>query len=166
MARPTKLTPELQQGIVDRIAAGNYPEFAAGSLGIGKSTYYVWMKRGRKTSRGRYREFMEAVKKAKATDQVDNVVHIKRGLKGGQLVERKTITRKDGTVEVVEKFARGEWQAGAWLLERKYPDLWGQRQTKEQAAVAAQIDELRRRIDALSREPTANSKPSARLHQG
>jgi hypothetical protein len=166
MARPTKLTPELQQSIVDRIVAGNFPEFAAQSLGIGKSTYYAWTKRGRKTSRGRYREFLEAIKKAKAVDQVENVLFVKRGMKGGQLVERKTVTKRDGTQEVIEKFARGEWQAGAWLLERKYPDLWGLRQTKAMADMLEDLSELKRRLDVISREPAQNSKPATRLHRG
>jgi hypothetical protein len=166
MARPTKLTPELQQSIVDRIIAGNFPEFAAQSLGITPRTYYGWMRRGKQAGKGMFFQFLQAVIKARATDQVENVLFVKRGMKGGQVVERRTITKRDGTQEVIEKFSKGEWQAGAWMLERKFPHLWGLRPGKELMEMGEQLDELRRRLDALSPQSAQNPKPAARLHRG
>ena len=47
MGKPTKLTPKLQQTIVNAITAGNYVEAACGFAGIKKQTHYNWMNRGK-----------------------------------------------------------------------------------------------------------------------
>ena len=54
MARPRKLTPQLQTKICNAIEAGNYPETAAVLNGITGTTFYNYMKKGResKTKRG------------------------------------------------------------------------------------------------------------------
>jgi hypothetical protein len=43
---------------------------------------------------------------------------------GGDIVERRTVTKPDGTVAVYEKKSRPEWQAATWWLERKFPNDW------------------------------------------
>ena len=44
MARPTKLTLELQQRMVALVTVGNFPVTAAKSCGIATSTFYRWQK--------------------------------------------------------------------------------------------------------------------------
>jgi len=107
MGRPSKLTPETQKLFVDAIAAGNYVATAAELAGIGQSTYYRWLEQGKTATRGRYREFWDAVKKAEAQAEAVRVARIARA--GGE----------------------GNWQADAWYLERRYPDRWGRRQRLE-----------------------------------
>ena len=46
MARPAKLTPEVQARIVEAVQAGNYVETAAQYANIGLSTFYRWMAEG------------------------------------------------------------------------------------------------------------------------
>ena len=46
MARPTKLTPEVQLEICNWLKLGYYQEDAAIMAGISASTYYEWMKKG------------------------------------------------------------------------------------------------------------------------
>ena len=46
--RPTKLTPQVQAKIVQAIVGGNDITVAAAYAGIGESTFYAWLERGRK----------------------------------------------------------------------------------------------------------------------
>ena len=103
MARPEKLTPEVQQKIVDAIRLGNYIETAAAYAGISKSTLYDWLKKGGRARSGKYREFSDAVEKALAESEMRDVA-------------------------VITAAAKENWQAAAWRLERKFPDRWGRRE--------------------------------------
>jgi hypothetical protein len=102
MGRPTKLTPEVQDKIVTALRAGNYQDVAANYAGIAAPTFYRWMEQGADPDSDTiYREFREAVEKAKADSEVRDVALIDRAA------------------------ADGSWQAAAWKLERKYPNRWG-----------------------------------------
>lgn len=108
MARPTDLTPEVQQRIIEALRAGNYIDTACEYAGIGTSTFYRWMERGtRQDEPDIYREFRDAVKRARAESEIRNV----------GLVQRAA---SDGT-----------WQAAAWFLERSYPKKWGRHDRHE-----------------------------------
>src|SRR5436309_6286257 len=61
--RKTKLSPDLQKRLLDAIAAGNYIHTACAAVGIGESTYFKWIERGR-AGESPYREFMEALTRA------------------------------------------------------------------------------------------------------
>jgi transposase len=106
MARPTKLTPEVEERIVAAIRAGNYAEPAARSAGISPATYYRWLKRGEEASRGIYRAFHDAVRRAEAEAEVHAVAVIRRAM-------------------------GDDWRAAAHYLERRYPDRWRRRETVE-----------------------------------
>lgn len=103
MARPTKLTGDVQERICNALRAGNYQETAAQYAGISAKTFYEWMKRGESDDESEqiYREFREAVESAKASAEVRDVALIDRAAHDGS------------------------WQAAAWKLERKYPHRWG-----------------------------------------
>jgi hypothetical protein len=112
--RPTSLTTDAQERILEAIKAGNYNETAAKYAGIAVSTFYGWMERGRR-ERDRiaalggepdakevtFLDFMEAVEKAEAESEVRDVAIIARAA------------------------ATGTWQAAAWRLERKHPRKYG-----------------------------------------
>lgn len=102
--RPTKLTPELQEKIIQAISAGNYIEVAAQYCGVDKATLYVWLKRGARASGGIYRRFNDSVQKALSAAEVRDVT-------------------------LIAKAAEADWKASAWRLERKFPDRWGHRST-------------------------------------
>lgn len=106
MARPTKLTEQLQDRLVKAIRAGNYAESAARSCGISASTYYRWMQRGEREGDGIYRELAEAVRQAEAEAEVYAVAVIRR--------------------------AMGEdWKAALAYLERRYPGRWRRHSSTE-----------------------------------
>lgn len=106
--RPSKLTPEAQARIIEALRAGNYQESAAAYAGVGVATFYRWMERGKRDdAEPEYREFREAVERARAEAEVRNVGLIQRSA------------------------SEGTWQAAAWFLERSFPNRWGRRERHE-----------------------------------
>jgi IS30 family transposase len=116
--RSSKLSAEIQEHIVTAIRLGNYQDHAAQSAGIGISTFYSWLERGKKererldafptetirAAEKPYVEFLEAVEKAKS-----------------EAVQRN--------IAVIQKAAAvGSWQAAAWWLERTQTALYGRKQ--------------------------------------
>lgn len=105
MARPTKLTPELQAQICKHLLDGNFVETVCDFVGIDKPTFYDWIKRGERGWQsdidGGYVEFSNAVKRAISLIEMQTMGELKSG---GM-----------------------NWQAKAWWLERRHPDKWGNR---------------------------------------
>ncbi|MBY0274724.1 hypothetical protein K2Z84_05250 [Candidatus Binatia bacterium] len=96
--RPPKLTPELQQRIIQAIQGGAYREKAAQFAGIAPETLSRWMSR-----RGSpYAEFSQAVLEAEAHASVIMALRVSAA-------------------------AKDDWRAAAWWLERKFPDEWGRK---------------------------------------
>jgi ABC-type cobalamin/Fe3+-siderophores transport system ATPase subunit len=105
--RPTKLTPQTQARIVQAIVGGNDITVAAAYAGIGKTTFYEWLERGRKAKTGPFAAFADAIQKAQADAETRNVALIAKAA-------------QDGT-----------WTAAAWWLERKHPERWGRKERHE-----------------------------------
>jgi transposase len=101
--RPIKLTPEIQDRIVQAVKAGNYIETASAYAGIAKSTLYEWLKKGTEEEKGPFYEFSNAIKKALAEAEMRDVA-------------------------IIDEVAKnGNWTASAWRLERKFPERWGRK---------------------------------------
>jgi transposase len=96
--RPTALTPEVQDKILNAIRAGNYAEQAAQYAGVHKSTYYRWMQKADEPdTKPIYREFRDAVKEAEAGAEAYAVAMVRQAMPSS-------------------------WQAAMTFLERKYPE--------------------------------------------
>lgn len=142
IGRPTKLTPKLQEEIVQVIRAGNYVETACSFVGINKTTFYDWLKRGareqarlEKDSSAKidpqeriYLNFSNAIKKAEAEAEARDVI-------------------------IIGKAAEHQWQAAAWRLERKFPSKWGRRTDLDDDEQRARINKLKAEIKLLQTEP-------------
>jgi transposase len=134
VARPTKLTPEVQERIVAAIRAGNYAGPATRSAGVSEASFYRWMSRGEKAKSGIYRDFHEAIRRAEADAEVHAVAVIRK------------------------EIADGDWRAAATFLERRFPDRWRRQQSIEhdgrQRLVVETEDladpELRKELRALA----------------
>jgi len=110
--RTTKLTPQLQETIVNHILRGSYMETAAAAAGIDKTTLYRWLKQGADaiSSASPYYGFRHAVESALAEAEVRDL-------------------------NVVDHAARsGVWKAAAWKLERRAPKRWGKQERVEVTA--------------------------------
>ncbi len=102
MGRPTDCTPEVIARVAEGVRLGMPFAHAARRAGIGESTFYQWKQRG-DAGEQPFAEFLEAVESAKAECEAKQLQRIQRAAR------------------------KGNWQASAWLLERRYPDEYGRR---------------------------------------
>jgi hypothetical protein len=92
----------MQEKLCRIIRAGNYAETAAAACGINRDTLREWIKRGAREGAGRYHDLAVAIDEASGHAEVR-------------------------AVAIIGKAAETQWQAAAWMLERKHPDRWGKR---------------------------------------
>lgn len=122
--RPTKLTPEVTEAIVDSIKEGAYLETATEAAGIGLSTMYLWLDRGADGEEP-YAAFLEAVTRARAEAEIDLLRAVRKGDAKGT--------------------GFGEAKAAAFLLERTRPNRYAQRvNVKVEEAVTKVLEGVRR----------------------
>jgi hypothetical protein len=100
--RPTKLTPAIRDGIVEAVELGATWEAAAQSTGIGVSTLREWRRRG-EVGEEPFVALLADLQKAEGASIARSLRVIRQAADGGQ------------------------WQAAAWLLERRYPADYGRR---------------------------------------
>lgn len=134
VGRHTKLSAEVQDRIINILRAGGYDETAAAAAGIPRQRFYDWLRRGDPAGElpenEVFRDFRTAVERARADGEVRNVA-------------------------MIAQQAQTNWQAAAWLLERRHPERWArpsQRETEPRAEGAAspadpfaEVDELAQR---------------------
>lgn len=126
VGRRVKLTEARQQKIVQAIALGTPLVTAFQYAGISHETGYEWLRKGEHPAKAPiYAAFLEAVTQARAQDEMRRIGRIEQAGRGGAVIARKTIHRKDGTVETEERTAPPDWQADAWFLERSRSQTWG-----------------------------------------
>ena len=99
MAAKSKLTPELQEKVVNLLRRGNYVETAAACVGISRDTFYEWMKKGAKGVK-LYGAFAQVVHQALAESEAMDLA-------------------------IIQRASTTQWQAAAWRLERRFPEKYG-----------------------------------------
>jgi hypothetical protein len=103
MARPCKLSPELQQRIGDNIALGLTYSLAAESAGITYKTYNIWMKKDQTEKSGKYYQFFKYIKKRNAD------------------AAKMLLESLNDAVDA------GNCQVCMWILERRFSEDFGRR---------------------------------------
>ena len=101
MARPCKLTPEIQQRIGENIALGLTYRLAAESAGVTYKTLNEWNQKGKTDKSGKYFDFYLYIQKQNADA-------------AKALLERLNESAKGGNCQVC-----------MWILERRFPDEFG-----------------------------------------
>mgnify|MGYP002623871256 FL=1 len=136
-APPEKLTDlEKNPGLTDlfeeALARGMPFKEVCRALDVSYSAAREWMRRGMGTSArqdGEQREpfisFAMAFNRGKSRNLDERITRINAQAVGGQVVERTVSLDRNGNEVVREKFARGDWRADAWMLEREWPKLFG-----------------------------------------
>ena len=109
--RKTKLTPAVQEKIIQALLGGNYFNTACRYAGISEATGYEWLDRGESDNprRGKadiYVKFAEAIRETEAQ------VEVRRA------AQWQTRMPED-------------WRAIQMFMERRYPDVWGRRERQE-----------------------------------
>lgn len=107
-----KLTPEVQQRIINALRAGNYVETASHLAGVGRASVYRWIERGR-----------AALEREEAGDTLTD--DEERYAVFAQEVEEARAAAMARNVTLVNTAAQTTWQAAAWWLERTNPQMWG-----------------------------------------
>lgn len=102
---PDKLTDEVKNKLIDAIRAGNYVTVAARYAGISPSTFWRWMRMGRKAKKGQYHDFHEEIRTAETFAEVI-------------------------AVSVIRKRLKDDWRAAVSYLERKFPSRWSNRKDR------------------------------------
>jgi hypothetical protein len=130
MGRPSKLTPALQSAITQAVALG-VPVVSAGLYaGVSKACILEWLQRGHGTHPERpatraYADFVDAIEKARAQDEVRRVARLEQAARGGAVTYEKTTTYPDGRTTREIRTSEPQWTADAWFLERSRPESWG-----------------------------------------
>jgi hypothetical protein len=114
--RPSTLTPDVHDRLVNAVAAGNYQEVAIAYAGVVRKTFYEWMKTARNCAERDLEEWTDHEKACVAL--------------------RDDIARAEAQAEVrglanISKAGESDWRADAWRLERKSHDRWGRREALE-----------------------------------
>jgi hypothetical protein len=166
--RRTKLTPEVQNKIVDALSAGNYFEVACEYAGISRMVGLEWLARGRGDDPQRpktqlYADFANAVTRAQAEDEVHTIARLKKAGQGGDVIEETTyqepsviVTKANGDIEerigkkrTVRRYSAPEPSADEWRMERKHTQRWGRKDRMDLHHFI--VDEVSR-FDGLSDE--------------
>lgn len=106
--RPSKLDDATQQKFLEAVREGLPYSTACALAGIGETTFAVWRQRADAEPDSPYAGFMRALKEAEAEAEAANVKRIRSAADNGQ------------------------WQAAAWILERRHPDKWARTERSEQ----------------------------------
>ena len=69
--RRSKLTRKIIKAISTKVRKGSNFRAAALSSGVGESTFYTWLARGREETSGLYREFVESLEASSAQVEVE-----------------------------------------------------------------------------------------------
>ncbi len=116
---PRKLTKARTEAVCRNLRKGADKETAFRLAGIWPSTGFRWLAYGRAGEGEEFRRFSEAVEKAEAEADIEDIEFI----------------RKDDS-----------WQSKAWRLERRRPDRWGR---KDKLDVSLSVDEYKAEVAQL-----------------
>ena len=127
VGRPTKISKEITEKIVNAILIGAYIETAAAHAGLNKDTFYAWLKAGArdrdKGLKNQFVEFSDAIGQAMADCELRDLSVIDSCANG----EPEPVYNKEG--EKIGERIKKDWRAAAFRLERKFPVKWGKRQS-------------------------------------
>lgn len=94
--RPTICTDDHCKRAEEAMRLGLTYELCAAYIGIGRSTFFNWLKKGKAQKSGIYAQFRDAVRRGEAQGAAMSLATIAQSARAGQ------------------------WQAAAWLLERRH----------------------------------------------
>lgn len=129
VGRKTKLTRQTADRILAILRAGGYDETACAAAGISRQCFWDWLRRGA-AGEAPYNVFADEVQRARAEGESRNVM-------------------------LIASAAQNNWQAAAWLLERRHPERWARPSQRGEAPAEnapvvtddpfAEVDELAHR---------------------
>jgi len=134
--RPGLLTPEIIEDCRRLLPTVMYLDSVAAYLGVHRTTFRKWLQRGAKEARRLRRPGAEPEPQPQPEPEPAEAIYLeffyayKKALADGEIRDAGVI-RKAGEDQYDDdgKLVRkGEWQAAAWRLERRFPRQWGRRE--------------------------------------
>jgi hypothetical protein len=161
--RPSSLTPQVLEDVRRLLPTCLYLETVADFLGLDRSTVRKWLKRGalehQRVSRTKGARF-----RRRETIYVELFLTFRKALAEGLIYDLGIIKKASADQVVSDASGRpvtvrpGQWQAAAWRADRRFPELWGRKDTVVMSDVSqreldAEIErELERLADARQAE--------------
>ena len=144
--RPTKLTKAIALRVIKSILRGSYVETAAAAAGINKTTFYDWLKQGR-----RLLDRLEKGEKITGQKNFDLMTF-------SNAIEKAQARSEERDVRVIDKAGQdGIWQASAWRLERKNHPKWGRKLAITDADGGSIVENAAKAWAGALQEPTDGS---------
>lgn len=133
MARPCKLTPQVQETIFNCIRNRMPYADACRAAGINPATAQAWRRRGEKAKTGKYREFVEGFKRAREEGLQEMLEHVKKyAEKNIENVRITTKKDKDGNVISITEVRKKSPRWALELMARWAPERYGKRVMKHE----------------------------------
>jgi hypothetical protein len=146
VGRPTALTPDTRNRLLDIVKKGNHLTTACAAVGIGTTTLYRWLEHADDAdeleangqpltdAQQGYREFRDALRLARASAEMRAVSVIERSMEGGfviserplQNAEGEALYGPDGEVLYERTFTQPDGRLALNYLARSSPSAWGQ----------------------------------------
>lgn len=164
LGRPTKLTPEVRDKIVESVRRGNFIEAAAESAGVYRGTVFRWVQEANEGHPDPSRaEFRDALMQARAEAETTMVSLVFRAAMGGVVIKEVTRTLRDGSQESETVYSAPDGRVGLEYLSRAFPDKW-KKQTSNTSVIEhtgpgggpVQIQAQTVRLTALAERLAAN----------
>jgi hypothetical protein len=149
-----------------------YLETVADFLGLDRSTVRKWLKRGAREHQ-RVSRTKRACYRSREAPYVELFLTFRKALAEGLIYDLGIIKRAAADQVVTDEAGRpvsvrpGQWQAAAWRADRRFPELWGRKDTVVTSDVSrreldAEIErEMERLADARQAETAGAPAPES-----
>ena len=160
----SKLTADLQNRFCAHIAEGMNKSKACAAVGISRKTLYNWLEKGEAKENERYTDFYNAYQLAVQSSYQSLIRQL---LEGDSQV--RTELDADGNVIKIVRTETRSWRQAAWLLEKRFPHLFGEQKEPPPAstkppplpnynALVTLIEQFERRNETDDGNDLANRK--------
>lgn len=133
MGRPSGMTPQVAERIVTAIRAGAYAEVAATYAGVSRSTYFLWMAKGRKDAEDREAGDFPSIDESHGHEWTEEGGRCWCGhTRYSDFLDRIKEAEASAEIHAVGKVRSAfetDWKAAMTYLERRYPSRWRRRTT-------------------------------------
>jgi len=130
LGRKPKLDIQLINELEQLIRDGNTIQTCCAKLDISETAYYNWV--------GKAYDLLKEQEESEIAINSDDEIYIELV----KTVKRAEAQWKIDMVKLIDRHAMKNWQAGAWRLERKYPNEFGLKQeetTKDETPLAINV---------------------------
>lgn len=131
--RPRMLTAEVLEDVRRLLPTVLYLETVADYIGVTRTAVRQWIKRGKQEEKRLGRR--NAKPKESEAIYLEFLHTYKKSLAEGELY----------AVGVIKKASADQWQAAAWILERRWCDRWSS-QRREIAQMQKELKELQKHV--------------------